>query len=126
VRLRTTGCRREPARRRHVAPSLPMQISDCARHCASPAFGKNRAPHRARPHYRIGLPAAPKRTSATATFRVLAKGDLDADAALASAVGCPPPPSSLTPLRRPLSFQRGVLREGAALPTLSDSGRVEP
>ena len=30
---------REPAHRSHVAPTLPMQIGDCARHCASPAFG---------------------------------------------------------------------------------------
>jgi len=32
-----------------------------------------------------------------ATFRVLAEGDPDVDAALASAVGCSPPPRSLTP-----------------------------
>jgi hypothetical protein len=37
-----------------------------------------------------------------ATFRVLAKRDLDADAALASAVGCPPPPGPRTPPVRPL------------------------
>ena len=42
-----------------------------------------------------------------ATFRVLAEGDPDVDAALASAVGCPPPPRSLTPPRPPLSDQRG-------------------
>ena len=41
-----------------------------------------------------------------ATFRVLAEGDADVDAALASAVGCSPPPRSLTPPRRPLSDQR--------------------
>ena len=42
--------------------------------------------------------------------------------ALASAVGCSPPPRSLTPPRRPRSQTRGaVLREGAALPRLSDS-----
>jgi len=29
---------REPARRSHVATTLPMQIGDGARHCASPAF----------------------------------------------------------------------------------------
>src|SRR6266576_3563247 len=34
-----------------------------------------------------------------ATFRVLAEGDPDVDAALASAVGCSPPPRSLTPPR---------------------------
>ena len=33
-----------------------------------------------------------------ATFRVLAKGDLDASVALASAVGSSPPLRSLTPL----------------------------
>ena len=66
------------------------------------------------------LPAA-----ALATFRVLAKGDLDADAVLASAVGCAPPPRSLTPPRRPLSTRGVVLREGAALPRLSASGTVE-
>ena len=42
-----------------------------------------------------------------ATFRVLAEGEPDVDAALASAVGCPPPPRSVTPLRPPLSDQRG-------------------
>ena len=45
--------------------------------------------------------------SAKATFRVLAEGDPDVDAALASAVGCPPPPRSLTPPRPPLSDQTG-------------------
>jgi hypothetical protein len=33
----------------------------------------------------------PERTIASATFRVLAKGDLDGDAAFASAVDCPLP-----------------------------------
>jgi hypothetical protein len=47
-----------------------------------------------------------------ATFRVLAERDPDADAALASAVGCPPPPRSLTPPRRPLSDQRGRAARG--------------
>ena len=42
-----------------------------------------------------------------ATFRVLAEGDPDVDAALASAVSCSPPPRSLTPPRPPLSDQRG-------------------
>jgi hypothetical protein len=42
------------------------------------------------------------RASASATFRVLAKGDLDAPAALASGGGLPLPPRSLTPPRRPL------------------------
>lgn len=41
------------------------------------------------------------------------QGDLDADAVLASVVGCPPPLRSLTPSRRPLSEQRGR-RCGAA------------
>ena len=41
-----------------------------------------------------------------ATFRVLAEGDPDGDAALASAVSCSPPPRSLTPPRPPLSDQR--------------------
>ena len=51
-----------------------------------------------------------------ATFRVLAEGDPDIDAALASAVGCPPPPRSLTPPRPPLSDQRAraARRCGAA------------
>ena len=57
-----------------------------------------------------------------ATFHVLAKRDLDADAALAPAVGCPPSPTSLAPLRRPVSAQRVVLREGPALPRLSGRG----
>ena len=43
-----------------------------------------------------------------ATFRVLAKGDVDAEAALASAVGCPPPPRSLTPPRRPALRPEGL------------------
>ncbi len=51
-----------------------------------------------------------------ATFRVLAEGDPDVDAALASAVGCSPPPRSLTPPRPPLSDQRAraARRCGAA------------
>jgi hypothetical protein len=51
---------------------------------------------------------------ALATFRVLAKGYLDADTALPSAAHCPP----LRSLRRPgdRSQTRGaVLREGAVL-----------
>ena len=42
-----------------------------------------------------------------ATFRALAEGDPDVDAALASAVSSSPPPRSLTPPRPPLSDQRG-------------------
>ena len=42
-----------------------------------------------------------------ATLRVLAEGDPDVDAALASAVSCPPPPRSLTPPRPPLPDERG-------------------
>jgi hypothetical protein len=45
--------------------------------------------------------------SAKAAFRVLAEGDPDVNAAPASAVGCSPPPRSLTPTRPPLSDQRG-------------------
>ena len=56
-----------------------------------------------------------------ATFRVLAEGDPDVDAALASAVSCSPPPRSLTPPRPPLSDQRGRAARAAALPRLSDS-----
>jgi len=40
-----------------------------------------------------------------ARVRVLAEGDPDVDAALASTVGCSPPPTSLTPPRPPLSYQ---------------------
>ena len=47
-----------------------------------------------------------------ATFRVLAEGDPDVDAAFASAVGCPPPPRSLTPPRPPLSDQRARAARG--------------
>ena len=47
-----------------------------------------------------------------ATFRVLAEGDPDVDAALASAVSCSPPPRSLTPPRPPLSDQRGRAARG--------------
>jgi hypothetical protein len=49
----------------------------------------------------------------------LSRASLDADAALASAVGCPPLPRSLTPPRRPLSGQRVVPPEVVALPRLS-------
>ena len=52
----------------------------------------------------------------TATFRVLAEGDPDVDATLASAAGCPPP-RSLTPPRPPLSAQRG---RAARLPRCPD------
>ena len=54
--------------------------------------------------------------SAKATFRVLAEGDPDVDAPLASAVGCSPPPRSLTPPRPPRSDQSGraARRCGAA------------
>jgi hypothetical protein len=55
------------------------------------------------------------RSCAPATLRALAdggQGDLDADAPLASAVGCPPPPRSLTPPRRPLSNNRGRAPRG--------------
>ena len=58
------------------------------------------------------LPSRSTPGTASATFRVLAKGDLDADAALASTVDCPPPPRSLTPPRRPLSNQRGRAARG--------------
>src|SRR5437763_667878 len=47
-----------------------------------------------------------------ATFRILAERDPDVDAALASAVGCSPPPRSLTPPRPPLSDQRGRVARG--------------
>ena len=57
-----------------------------------------------------------------ATFRVLAEGDPDVDAALASAVSCSPPPRSLTPPRPPLSDQRGRAARLRALPRLSESG----
>ena len=56
-----------------------------------------------------------------ATFRVLAEGDPDVDAALASAVSCSPPPRSLTPPRPPLSDQRGRAARLRALPRLSGS-----
>ena len=59
-----------------------------------------------------------ERNTAVLTFRVLAKGGLAADAALASAVACPPTRS----LRRPAdrSQTRGVvLREAEALSRLS-------
>lgn len=51
------------------------------------------------------------------TFRVLAKDDVEADAALASEVGCPP---ALTPAPGERSQSRGAV--GAALPRLSDTG----
>ena len=54
------------------------------------------------------------RAGAKGDIRVLADGDLDLDAALASAVGCSPPPRSLTPPRLLLSDQRGHRGCGAA------------
>ena len=48
-----------------------------------------------------------RRAIASATFRVLAEGAFDGDAALASAVGSAQPPRSVTPPQRPLSEQRG-------------------
>jgi hypothetical protein len=60
-----------------------------------------------------------------ATFRALAKGDLDANAALASAVGWPPPPEVADAAPATALRTRGaVLREGAALPRLSETGTV--
>jgi hypothetical protein len=55
--------------------------------------------------------------SAKPTLRVLAEGDPDVDAALASAVSCSPPPRSLTPPRPPLPDQR---RRAARLPRCPD------
>jgi hypothetical protein len=52
------------------------------------------------------------------------EGDPNVDVAHASAVGCSPTQRSLTPPRPPLSDQRGVLREAAALPRLSGSGHA--
>src|ERR1700747_1702239 len=60
------------------------------------------------------------------TFRVLAKGDLDANAALASPVGCPPPPRSLTPARQPLSNQRGRAARGCGAAEIVRRGGVAP
>ena len=54
-----------------------------------------------------------------ATFRALAKGDLGADAGLASAGGLPAAAGVADAARRPFSEQRAVLGEGAALPRLS-------
>jgi hypothetical protein len=58
-----------------------------------------------------------------ATFRVLAKGDFDGDAALASAVGSPQPPTSLTPPRRPLSEQRGRAARGCGAAEIVRQGQ---
>ena len=52
-----------------------------------PASGDERVSDYAGLTIALVCQSVPKRTSATATFRVLAKGDLDADAPLASAVG---------------------------------------
>ena len=76
------------------------------------AFGDESHSDDAGPHDRNRHARTLPADCALATFRVLAKGDLDADAALASAVGCPPPPRSLTPPRRPLSDQRGRAARG--------------
>jgi hypothetical protein len=92
-------------------------------HRAATGTNTPRASAVARPDDRFRGPTAKRH--ALETFRVLAKGDLDADSALASAMGCPPPPRSLTPLLRPLSNQRGLLREGAALPRLSAGRSAE-
>ena len=97
-------------------------LSACARHIFRPRGGTpdTRSGVRPRVSFIAFVPsgiAGP--ASAEPTFRVLAEGDPDVDAALASAVGCSPPPRSLTPPRPPLSDQRGR----AALPRLSESGR---
>ena len=79
-------------------------------------------PRRARPvGDRFRLTRSPAFASALATFRVWPAA-LDIDAALAYAVGCPAPPRSLTPTRRPLSDRRAVLRDATALPRLSGGG----
>ena len=67
-----------------------------------PRVSLNRLFHRAS----RGVPAQ------RATFRVLAEGDPDVDAALASAMGCSPLPRSLTPPRPPLSDQKGPSTRG--------------
>ena len=61
-----------------------------------------------------------------ATFRVLAEGDPNVDATLASAVGCSPPPRSLTPPRPPLSDPEGPCCAAAALPRLSAWSSASP
>jgi hypothetical protein len=72
---------------------------------AAPVPSRRSDPQRARnpsPRAIAFVPArAPEPASALATFRVLAKDDLDADAALASAVGCLPPPRPLLLCRLP-------------------------
>lgn len=61
------------------------------------------------------------RASAKATIRVLADGDPHVNAPLVSAMGCLPRPRSLTPPHHRSQTRGTVLREGAALPRLSDS-----
>ena len=73
---------------------------------------------------RLGIGGEGLTASALATFRVLVRGDLDADAALASAVGCPPPLRPLTPPRRPLSNQRGRATRGCGAAEIDQSGSV--
>ena len=75
-----------------------------------------------------------------ATFRVLAEGDPDVDATLASAVGCPPPPRSLTPppatalrpdgpccakVRRCTDCPIAVTRRACSGPHITAASRVE-
>jgi hypothetical protein len=62
-------------------------------------------------------PAAPAHK---ATFRVLAKGDLGADAALASGVGCRRRRGRWRRRGDRSQTRRAMLGEGAALPRLSD------
>ena len=64
-----------------------------------------------------------ERTIELATFRILAEGDPDVDAALASAVGCSPPPRSLTPPRPPLSDQRSRAARGCGAPQIVRQGK---
>ena len=52
------------------------------------AAGVRQSARRIGAHDSFPHPGGPGLTSALATFRVLAKGDLDADVALPSGVGC--------------------------------------
>jgi hypothetical protein len=87
-------------RRRSLPPPVPDEF-----------LAHQEAPDYRRAHHRFHLWPARHRTSALAPFRVPAEGDLDADAALASAVDYSPPRSQ-TPPRRPLSNQRGRAARG--------------
>ena len=81
-------------------------------------------PTRSGPHDRIHPFKPPASRDRFRDIPRPGQGDLDADAALAPAVGGPPSPRSLTPPRRPLSNQEGRAARGCgAAETVREQSR---